>query len=71
MLALLGIALAGSTRAAKESGAQRDYLSARIKAERLRGLYFEYLSRTGPYAQPDRRLALARAVIAIRSGKEP
>lgn len=71
VLALLGIVLASSTRAAKEGGAQQDYLSARVKAERLRGLYFEYLSRTGPYAQPDRRLVLQRAVIAIRSGKEP
>lgn len=71
VLALLGIVLAGSTRAAKEGGAQQDYLSARVKAERLRGLYFQYLSRTGPYAQPDRRAALQRAVLAIRSGKEP
>jgi hypothetical protein len=71
LLALLGVALAGSTRLARERGLQPDYLGARIRAERLRGLVFQYLSMTGPYGEPDREIALRRAVIAIRAGKEP
>lgn len=46
-------------------------MAARAKAERLRALYFHYLSRTGPYAGRDRDLALSRAVLAIRADKEP
>jgi hypothetical protein len=42
-----------------------------VKAERLRALYFRYLSRTGPYAREDRELALRRAVLAIEADKEP
>jgi hypothetical protein len=71
LLALLGIALAGSTQVAKEQASQSDYLDARVRAERLRGLNFQYLSRLGPYAAPDRDLVLRHAVLAIRAGKEP
>jgi hypothetical protein len=71
LLALLGVALAGSTRIAREQDSQADYLDARVKAERLRGLHFQYLSMTGPYAGADRDIALRRAVLAIRAGKEP
>jgi len=73
LLAVLGVVLAASTRFAKESESQVAYLNARVKAERLRALYFLYLSETGPYAGPDRdrEIALSRAVIAIKAGKEP
>jgi hypothetical protein len=71
LVAVLGIALAGSTRVVKEEALQGDYLGARIKAERLRGLYFQYLSRTGSYANADREIALRRAVVAVQSGMEP
>jgi hypothetical protein len=71
LLALLGIALATSARVAKEQAAQADYLDARVKAERLRGLHFQYLSRLGPYAEQDRVVVLRHAVLAIRAGKEP
>ncbi len=71
LLAALGIALATTTQLAKESESQTEYLNARVKAERLRALYFLYLSATGPYAGPGRDTALRRAVIAIRAGKEP
>jgi hypothetical protein len=71
LLALLGVALAGSTRVAKEQASQADYLDARVKAERLRGLHFQYLSRLQPYAESDRDLVLRHAVLAIRAGREP
>jgi Protein of unknown function (DUF4231) len=57
LLAVLGAALAASTRFARESESQEKYLSARVKAERLRGLYFLYLSATGRYAGPGREAA--------------
>ncbi len=71
LLALLGIVLAASTRLAKEGASQADYLSARVKAERLRALYFRYLAAMGPYVGPNREIALRRAVAAIKAGKEP
>jgi hypothetical protein len=71
LLALLGIVLVGSTQVAKEQASQSDYLEARVRAERLRGLHFQYLSRLGPYAAPERDVVLQRAVLAIRAGKEP
>ncbi len=70
-LALLGVALAASSRATSESDSQTEYLVERVKAERLRALYFRFLSRTGQYADERRDLALRRAVIAIQAGREP
>jgi hypothetical protein len=70
-LAVLGAALAFTTRLTGEQGLQARYLSARLKAERLRGLYFRYLSRTFPYEGEDRVLTLRRAVLDIGRGKEP
>lgn len=71
VLAVLGGLFAASARAAGEQDLQRDYLTARVKAERLRSLHFLYLSRSGPYAGPDRETALRRSVLAIRAGREP
>jgi hypothetical protein len=71
LLALLGIALAASTRMAKEQASLTGYLNKRVRAERLRALAFQYLSGTGRYAGPDRDFALRRAVLAIREGREP
>ncbi|MGR6917262.1 DUF4231 domain-containing protein [[Actinomadura] parvosata] len=71
LLTIIGVALAASTRYARESETLDRYMAARAKAERLRALYFHYLSRTGPYAGEDRGLALRRAVLAIRADKEP
>jgi hypothetical protein len=71
VLAVLGGLLAASTRAAGEQSLQRDYLEARVKAERLRGLHFLYLARSGPYAGPDRETALRRSALAIRAGRDP
>jgi hypothetical protein len=71
VLAVLGIALATSSRFAKDQGWLDDYLSSRVRAERLRSHCFRYLSRTGRYANADRDLVLRRAVLAIEHGKEP
>jgi hypothetical protein len=71
LLTLVGAVLPASTVWAKETDSQAGYLSARIKAERLRALHFRYLSRTGAYAGADRKVALRRAVLAIEAGKEP
>lgn len=70
-LAVLGVVLAASSRATSESESQTEYLVERVKAERLRALHFRFLSRTGPYADGQRDLALRRAVIAIQAGREP
>ena len=48
-----------------------DFLGERVKAERLRAMYFRYLSRTGRYAGDNRESALRRAVLAVRNGEEP
>jgi hypothetical protein len=71
LLAVLGVLLAATGRAARELGDLKGYLDARVKAERLRGLHFLFLSRTGKYAGTDREANLQRAVVAIRFGKEP
>lgn len=71
LLAVLGITLAMSSRATSELNAQTDYLTERVKAERLRALHFRFLSRTGPFEKADRAASLRRAVVAIESGREP
>jgi len=70
-LAATSVLLATSSRWAGEQGSLDGYLAARVRAERLRALYFRFLSRTGPYAGPDRTAALQRGVVAVRAGKEP
>jgi hypothetical protein len=70
LLGVIGIILAASSRVAKEGVALNQYLSERAKAERLRALHFQYLSRTGKYEGPDREIVLRRAVLAVRQGKE-
>lgn len=47
------------------------YLDARLKAERLRALFFRFLSRTAPYVGAERELALRDAVFDISEGNEP
>jgi SLOG in TRPM, prokaryote len=43
VVATLGAATSGITTVARRQGSLHNYLSARIRAERLRSLYFEYL----------------------------
>lgn len=69
--AALGLVLAGLGQIAGELGTLAAFQTSRTKAERLRALHFEFLSRTGRYGGPDRETALRRAVIAIEAGKEP
>jgi len=70
LLILVGVVLATSSRWSGERASLATYLAARLKAERLRALHFQYLSRTGRYAGADRDLELRRAVLAVQAGKE-
>lgn len=69
--AVLALLLATLGQTAGELGTLGEFQTSRMKAERLRALHFEYLSRRGPYGGPDRELELRRAVIAVDAGKEP
>jgi hypothetical protein len=62
LLILLGVLLATSSRWSGERASFGTYLDARLKAERLQALHFQYLSGTGRYAGPNRDLELRRAV---------
>jgi hypothetical protein len=70
-LAMLGTALGLMSRSARDRDRLDEYLSERVKAERLRSQCFRYLSRTGRYASADRDVALRRAVVAVLHGREP
>ncbi|MFJ8207540.1 DUF4231 domain-containing protein [Micromonospora chalcea] len=70
VLAGLSILLATSNRIVGENRALQAYLTNRVKAERLRGLYFLYLSRTGPYAAEGRVVRLRAAVRDISDRDE-
>lgn len=69
--AVLGLLLATLGQTAGELGTLAEFQTSRMKAERLRALHFQFLSRSGRYGGPDRHTALRRAVIAIEAGKEP
>lgn len=73
VLAAAGIVPAAIAQLTKERNPQAGYLDARVRAERLRGLTFQYLAMTGPYGgtPAERRVALQRAVLAIQEGNEP
>jgi hypothetical protein len=70
-LAVLAIVLTGVSRAAGELKTLECFLNERVKAERLRSMYFRYLSRTGRYRTDDREDVLRRAVLAVDRGEEP
>ncbi|MBV9315763.1 MAG: DUF4231 domain-containing protein [Pseudonocardia sp.] len=70
-LTALSILLAASSRTVGELDALSEYLTERVKAERLRALHFRFLSRTRKFAGDDRVVVLKRAVIAIEAGREP
>lgn len=69
--AVLGLLLATVGQTAGELGTLTEFQTSRMKAERLRALHFQFLSRAGRFGGPDRDTALRRAVIAIEAGKEP
>lgn len=68
---LLGLLLGTSSRLAGELEMSANFLRARVRAERLRSLHFQFLARTGPYAGQDRVKALHLAVAEVKAGKEP
>lgn len=73
VLGVLAAVVAGVSRAGKERDTAGQYLSLRLRAERLRALHFRFLARTGVFEVADdavRRRALERAVIDVRSGQE-
>ena len=54
-----------------ELSALENFMTERVKAERLRSACFRFLSATGSYAGADRVSVLRRAVLSIRAGEEP
>jgi hypothetical protein len=70
-VAVAGVLVAGGSQYAKERDSLNKFLSARVRAERLRGEYFWFLARIKPYDGDDRVPALRRAVARIRRGQEP
>lgn len=73
VLGVLGATVVTASRIDNERTVQEDYLTARVRAERLRALHFQYLSGHAPFEGTDaeRRLALRRAISAVRHGREP
>jgi hypothetical protein len=72
VVGLLAAAIAAVTATARQRDAQGAYLKARVKAERLRGLYFAYLVGLDAYGESgSRRKALIAGVAAVKHGEEP
>jgi hypothetical protein len=71
LLTILGIGLGALSQATGEQNTLSEFLTERVKAERLRALHFTFLARTGPFAKADRESVLRRAVLAIQAGREP
>jgi hypothetical protein len=67
LLALLGALLAVLSNAVNELSALENFMTERVKAERLRSACFRFLSGTGRYAGADRVSVLRRAVLSIRA----
>jgi Protein of unknown function (DUF4231) len=63
--ALVSGALAAVVAYVRQSDVQKQYLTARLKAERLRGEYFRYLARLAPYGAGDQSATLRAQVDAI------
>ncbi|MEW9552298.1 hypothetical protein [Nonomuraea sp. NPDC050783] len=71
LLTVIGLALAAGARYTSESESLQSYLTARVKAERLRALCFRFLARSEPSGPADRLLYLRRAVLAVQHDREP
>lgn len=71
--ALVAGALAGAVSYVRGQDAQRDYLTSRLKAERLRCEYFLFLGRVRPYHtdDDDDRLARLRSQIDGIASEDP
>jgi hypothetical protein len=71
LLAALGLSLSVFGVWSKGQRSLDGYLTARLRAERLRALHFRFLSASGRYAGAQRREALRAAVRSICDGREP
>ncbi len=67
--AVLTGALAGLTVLIRSRRAQQSYLTARLKAERIKSEFFMFLARTGDYAVPDPQRALLQQVDDIEAAE--
>lgn len=67
--AVLTGALAGLTVLIRSRRAQQGYLTARLKAERIKSEYFLFLGRVGNYGGPDRQAALLQQVDDIEAAE--
>jgi len=70
--AIIAGALTGGVAYVRGQHAQRDYFTARLKAERLRSEYFVFLGRLSPYdaASDDERLARLRDQVGLIAAQE-
>ena len=71
LLAVLGLLLGAFGRWAKRQKSLEGYLTARLRAERLRAVHFRFLARCPGYSGPDRAEALRESVRSIAAGREP
>jgi hypothetical protein len=71
--ALVAGALAGALTYVRGSETQREYLTARLQAERLRSEYFLFLGRVPPYetGEDDDRLGRLREQVAAITSEDP
>jgi len=67
--ALITGALAGLAVLIRSRRAQQGYLTARLKAERIKSEFFMFLARAGDYEGPDRQIALLRQVEDIEAAE--
>jgi hypothetical protein len=71
LLSVLAALVAAVSVTVRELATLESFFTERMKAERLRAMYFRYLSRTGRYRTEDRVTVLKRAVLAVKHGEEP
>ena len=67
--AVLTGTLAGLTVVIRSRRAQQGYLTARLKAERIKSEFFMFLARAGEYAGPDPRTVLSQQVDEIETAE--
>jgi Protein of unknown function (DUF4231) len=70
VVATLGAATSALTTVARRQGSLQNYLTARVRAERLRSLYFEYLASapaTDDAVRRERLRDLERQVVQLQS----
>jgi hypothetical protein len=63
---LVAFALGAAVVYLQQSRVQQEYFTGRLKAERLRGEYFQFLGRLAPYDERDERKRVARLRQRVR-----